>query len=106
MKRTLAVLLVAVAVLGSVTVLRSSSKADSTSNQDSHEKWEYLIVAGPSSANFATSGNPKLRKVEGKFGREAVAMEGHFDSLGAEGWQLVSVAGEPRDPVFYFKRLK
>ena len=40
------------------------------------------------------------------FGREAFVLEQHMDKLGANGWELVTVAGPPTDPAFYFKRLK
>ena len=70
------------------------------------EKWEYLVVAGPSTTNFSPSGNSKMRKSEGSFGREAFVLEQHLDKLGAEGWQLINVVGADRDPVFYFKRAK
>jgi hypothetical protein len=107
MKRILTMVVVAVAVVFATAILRSSGKAETSSIEaEGREKWEYLIVAGPSNANFTPTGNPKMRKVEGTFGREAFVMEAHFDKLGAEGWQLVSVSGEIKDPVFYFKRLR
>ncbi len=68
--------------------------------------WEYLVVASPSSTNFTPSGNPRLRKEEGLFGREAFVLEQHMDKLGSRGWELVSVSGPPLDPVYYFKRRK
>ena len=68
--------------------------------------WEYLVVAGPSSTNFSPTGNPRMRKEEGGFGREAFVLEQHLDKLGAKGWELVSVSGLPVDPVYYFKRRK
>jgi NAD(P)H-flavin reductase len=40
------------------------------------------------------------------FGREGFVLEQHMDKLGANGWELVTVAGPPNDPAFYFKRLK
>ncbi|SRR6266699_223604 len=70
------------------------------------ERWEYLAVAGPSTTNFSDSGNPNMRKSSGEFGREGFVLEQHLDSLGAKGWELVSVAGLPTDPVYYFKRRK
>lgn len=70
------------------------------------EKWEYLAVASPSTTNFTPTGNPNMRKEEGDFGREGFVLEQHLDRLGAKGWELVSVAGSPRDPVYYFKRPK
>jgi len=38
------------------------------------------------------------------FGREAFVLEQHLDKLGANGWELVAVAGPPTDPAYYFKR--
>jgi hypothetical protein len=38
------------------------------------------------------------------FGREAFVLEQHLDKLGANGWELIAIAGAERDPVYYFKR--
>lgn len=71
------------------------------------EQWEYLAVAGPSSTNFTPTGSPRMRKEpNSSFGREAFVLEQHMDKLGANGWELVTVAGPPTDPVYYFKRRK
>jgi hypothetical protein len=70
------------------------------------EKWEYLAVAGPSTTNFSPTGNPDMRKEAGNFAREGFVLEQHLERLGARGWELVSVAGPPTDPVYYFKRRK
>lgn len=71
------------------------------------EQWEYLAVAGPSTSNLTATGNPRMRKEPGApFGREAFVLEQHLDKLGANGWELVVVAGPPTDPVYYFKRRK
>jgi hypothetical protein len=40
------------------------------------------------------------------FGREAFVLEQHLDKLGANGWELIAVAGPPTDPAYYFKRRK
>ena len=73
----------------------------------SAEQWEYLAVAGPSSTNFTPTGSPRMRKEpNSSFGREAFVLEQHLDKLGANGWELVTVAGPPTDPVYYFKRRK
>jgi hypothetical protein len=69
-------------------------------------QWEYLVVASPSNANLTPTGNPRMRKEPGPFGREAFVLEQHLDKLGANGWELVSVAGTPGDPHYYFKRRK
>ena len=71
------------------------------------EQWEYLAVAGPSTANLTATGNPRMRKEPNvPFGREAFVLEQHLDKLGANGWELVAVAGPPTDPAYYFKRRK
>ena len=75
------------------------AKADKT-------EWEYLVVATPSNVNFTATGNQRMRKEPGPFGREAFVLEQHLDKLGANGWELVSVAGTPADPHYYFKRRK
>ena len=71
------------------------------------EQWEYLAVAGPSTTNFSPTGNPRMRKEPNvPFGREAFVLEQHLDKLGANGWELIAVAGPPTDPAYYFKRRK
>ena len=71
------------------------------------EQWEYLAVAGPSTTNLTPTGNPRMRKEPNvAFGREAFVLEQHLDKLGANGWELVAVAGPPTDPAYYFKRRK
>jgi hypothetical protein len=48
-----------------------------------------------------------MRKLEERiFAREGFVLEQHLDKLGAQGWELVSVAGPAQDPVYYFKRPK
>ena len=71
------------------------------------EQWEYLAVAGPSTANLTPTNTPRMRKEPGvPFAREACVLEQHLDKLGANGWELVAVAGPPTDPAYYFKRPK
>ena len=71
------------------------------------EQWEYLAVAGPSTTNFSPTSSPRMRKEpNSSFGREAFVLEQHLDKLGANGWELVAVAGPPTDPAYYFKRRK
>ena len=71
------------------------------------EQWEYLAVAGPSTTNLTPTNNPRMRKEPNvPFGREAFVLEQHLDKLGANGWELVAVAGPPTDPAYYFKRRK
>ena len=35
-----------------------------------------------------------------------LVVEQQMDKLGAKGWELVSVSGQPPGPVYYFKRRK
>jgi len=102
MKRVMIVALVLIAVTLTL-MIRTVGKGD---DDASHEKWEYLVVSGPGSASFLPSGNSRMRKSEGNWAQEAFVLEKHLDKLGAEGWQLINVAGQDRDPVFYFKRPK
>ncbi len=89
-----------VAVVVKTTGHAETGKSDSAATQ----KWEYLAVAGPSTTNFSPTGNPSMRKEDVPFAREGFVLEQHLDKLGAKGWELVSVAGMPSDPVYYFKR--
>lgn len=89
-----------------VAVVKTPGHADSKASTVAGTKWEYLAVAGPSTVNLTPTGNPNMRKEEGDFGREGFVLEQQLDRLGAKGWELVSVAGSPRDPVYYFKRPK
>lgn len=70
-----------------------------------HEEWEYLAVAGPYPASVSDDPHNK-KEPNVRFGREAFALEQHLDQLGANGWELVAVAGPPTDPAYYFKRRK
>jgi hypothetical protein len=106
MKRTVLVTLLLL-VTGSTAIIRTSGQdGDAKDNKSDAEKWEYLAVAGPSTTNFTPTGNPRMRKEDVPFGREAFVLEQHMDKLGAKGWELVSVAGPPMDPAYYFKRRK
>ena len=80
---------------------------EENSGSDGVEQWEYLAVAGPSNTNFTPTGTPRMRKEPNvPFGREAFVLEQHLDKLGANGWELIAVAGPPTDPAYYFKRRK
>jgi hypothetical protein len=105
MKRTILLVLLLLPVLVAVVKTRGQDMAYS-GDQNSREKWEYLVVAGPSTTNLTPTGNSRMRKEEGTFGREAFVLEQHLDKLGAKGWELVAVAGNPLDPVYYFRRAK
>jgi hypothetical protein len=105
MRRTiLLVLLLAVPVVAAV--VKTTGQEGTYADRRAPEKWEYLSVAGPSSTNFSPTGSSSMRKEDSSFGREAFVLEQHLDKLGAKGWELVSVAGPPTDPVYYFKRRK
>lgn len=73
---------------------------------DATEQWEYLALAGPVSGLTPANKDPLRKAPVGSFGREAIALEEHLDKLGAEGWELIAVAGPPTDPAYYFKRRK
>ena len=95
------------AVCSIAIVKTSGQEAAKGSESPAVEQWEYLAVAGPSTTNLTPTGNPRMRKEPNvPFGREAFVLEQHLDKLGANGWELVSVAGPPTDPAYYFKRRK
>jgi hypothetical protein len=95
-------------VILAIVVVNTSGQEDvKSSDPVAGEQWEYLAVAGPSSTNLTATGNPRMRKEpDSAFGREAFVLEKHLDKLGANGWELIAVAGVPTDPVYYFKRQK
>ena len=97
-------------VLAVVVVAFMRTKAQDGTNggaSSAAEQWEYLAVAGPSTTNLTPTNYPKMRKEpNAPFGREAFVLEMHLDKLGANGWELVAVAGLPTDPAYYFKRRK
>jgi len=107
--KAVTVIVVALMLLVSPFFLRPVKTSESPAAQeDGREKWEYLVVAAPSSTNFSATGNTRMRKLEmGGFGIEAFVLEQHMDKIGADGWELVTVTNTARgEPVFYFKRLK
>lgn len=106
-KRTtvLAVTLFLAAVF--VVVKTAGQEETKVSDRVVNDQWEYLAVAGPSTSNLTPTGNPRMRKEPTvPFGREAFVLEQHLDKLGANGWELIAVAGPPTDPAYYFKRRK
>jgi hypothetical protein len=87
----------------SVAVVKTSGQE--TDSHERAEQWEYLVVAGPTTTNFAATGSGRVRKESNSgFAREAYVLEQHMDRFGANGWELVTVTGLPNDPAFYFKR--
>lgn len=91
-----------------VAAIRSNGPGKKEGDEaNAPEQWEYLAVAGPSTTNLTPTNNPRMRKEPNvPFGREAFVLEQHLDKLGANGWELIAVAGSPTDPAYYFKRRK
>ena len=101
----------AVAVFGlaviCMAVVKTTGQEENSGDGAAGEQWEYLAVAGPSNTNFIPTTTPRMRKEPNSaFGREAFVLEQHLDRLGANGWELITITGAERDPVFYFKRRK
>jgi hypothetical protein len=91
--------------VASVAVVKTAGR--DAANTAENDQWEYLALAGPATTNFNPTGNSRMRKEPtGAFAREAFVLEQHLDKLGANGWELVAVAGPPTDPAYYFKRRK
>ena len=103
--KVVVVLVLAMAVLA---VVKSKAQEETnTRTNAAADQWEYLAVAGPGTTNLTPTNNSRMRKEPNvPFGREAFVLEQHLDKLGANGWELVSVAGPPTDPAYYFKRRK
>ena len=105
--RKILVILLLVVPASAIAVKTAVQREANSRDKLTSERWEYLAVAGPSSTNFSPTGNSDMRKeTSSSFGREGFVLEQHLDALGAKGWELVSVAGLPTDPVYYFKRRK
>jgi hypothetical protein len=103
---SLTLTIVLLALLAAVVITKGQEEQDDRATP-AGDQWEYLAVAGPSTTNLTPTGNPRMRKApSGLFAREAFVLEQHLDRLGAEGWELVAIAGTPTDPNYYFKRRK
>ncbi len=99
----------AFAVFGQRSRSGSDASRESGSNPAPDNQWEYLIVSGGNANLTSMSGDQfsTMRKQpDNSFGREAFVLERNLDKLGAKGWELVSVQGNPNDPVYYLKRAK
>jgi hypothetical protein len=87
--------------------VKTEGQEGNGNDKASVEQWEYLALAGPSTTNLTPTNNPRMRKEpNAAFAREAFVLEQHLDKLGANGWELIAVAGPPTDPAYYFKRRK
>jgi hypothetical protein len=108
LKRTSLIAIGLVLVVICIAVVKTTGQEDARAGDTAAvEQWEYLAVAGPSTTNFTSTTSPRMRKEPNvPFGREAFVLEQHLDKLGANGWELVTVAGPPTDPAYYFKRRK
>jgi len=104
MKRILVLTLLVLGSLTAVVVKTTGQGTRSTSPSAVAERWEYLVLSRPGSTNFEPTGNPDMRKQDGSFAREGFVLETQLDKVGRNGWELVSVAGLPGDPIYYFKR--
>ena len=94
-------------VIAVVVVKTMGQEESKVGDRVAVERWEYLAVAGPSTTNLTPTNTPRMRKEpNASFGREAFVLEQHLDKLGANGWELVAIAGPPTDPAYYFKRRK
>jgi len=106
MRRTIFLTLLILATAFTAVLTTAREDGGDADNKSAGGKWEYLVVAGPHTTNFTPTSNPRMRKEDAGFAREAFVLEAHLDRLGAKGWELVSVSGQPQDPVYYFKRHK
>ena len=105
LKRGLSTAVVLCLIAISFAVVKTSGQEPDS--QERADQWEYLVVAGPTTANFSATGSGRVRKESNSgFAREAYVLEQHMDRFGANGWELVTVTGAPSDPAFYFKRRK
>lgn len=97
-----AVLIGLVVAVAGGSIFGERSKAN---DDQSGSGWEYLVVQG-GTVNLSGSDGGSMRKEPGAFNRESFPLERNLDKLGAKGWELVTVAGSPGDPIFYLKRRK
>jgi hypothetical protein len=96
-------LVLAVAVFA---VMNTKGQATNQTGSAATEQWEYLALASPVSGLIPANKEAIRKEPSGSFGREAISLEQHLDRLGANGWELIAVAGPPTDPAYYFKRRK
>lgn len=104
MKRILLLTLLVLFPVSAMVVKTTGQGTRSTPAKVVAESWEYLVLSRASSTNLEPTGNSDMRKQDGSFGREGFVLETQLDKVGRNGWELVSVAGLPGDPIYYFKR--
>lgn len=108
MKRSI-LLASAVAALLIATLAFATQRSSRTNELDKNNgkvEWEYLVLVG-GRQNLASSSNNKMAKLalDSSF-REHFPLEANLDKLGAEGWELVTVAMARDEPIYYLKRVK
>jgi hypothetical protein len=96
---------IATLILAVVAVVAATKQGD-TQGDSGGPGWEYLVVAGGNVNLDAGSSGGRMRKETAGFTREHYPLELNLDKLGAKGWELVQVIGNPADPTFVFKRRK
>jgi hypothetical protein len=111
MRRVIAFSVLILLLIAAVVVARGQraeepSRENEPAQSPSGEQWEYLVVAG-GHVNLSSSGSATMRKEPAISAfRENYPLQQNLDKLGAKGWELLHVAGNPSDPVYYFKRKK
>lgn len=83
-----------------------TANPEDTGRSATGEQWEYLIVGGGTTNLSASTSSSMRKEPNSSFHREAFPLESNMDKLGAKGWELVSVSGNPADPTYFFKRRK
>lgn len=108
MKKQLVTLSIIVLILVTALVIANAlgNRAVTADSESSGDQYEYLVVAGGQTNLTATSNTSLRKETTGSFSRELFPLEQNLDKLGAKGWELVTVLGNPADPVYYFKRRK
>ena len=105
MRRIMLLALLLLVPVFAAVVKTTGHQRNKNDDSSAAEKWEYLVLARPSNTNFSATGNSEMRKADAPF-HESFVLEVQLDKVGTKGWELVSVAGPPTDPIYYFKRRK
>jgi len=107
MKRTMWIFSIVILVAAFVMVRSATGGRAVADDDQAAGGWEYLVVqGGTTNLSASDAGNGSMRKEPGAFSRESFPLEKNLDKLGVKGWELVTVAGSPADPIFYLKRRK